>query len=371
MKATQVLKFTRKRRTKKEMATSMPEIASAYKVTYHREKLEAYLRNEPILPVTLELDISTECNRRCPLCPSTTSHRSSMLSLGFIERLFARLEGQTRGLLLSGGEPTLAPIFPATLRLGREHGFVDIAIVTNGSLLDKERVAAALCAYASTIRVSIYDWTRERPADLQPTLRRISALRSRIEREGSKLQIGVSLLTSKKNADALHSIVRELAAAGAHWIYFHPMCIRWDTGAPERVDQSGVLARIEECQKEQSDTFQVFTFPDRYTESKIEFSGYHAAHFLLVIGADGMNYLGAEVKYHPQYIIADLANHWRDDFLWNRDRLKQIASVNSRTYRAVASRHRGVLYNQVIQDLINHGERSLDEATTCVFPHIL
>ena len=154
----------------------MPEIASAHKIAYHREKLEAYLRNERILPATLELDISTECNRKCPLCPSTTSPRSSTLSLGFIERLFTRLEGQTAGLLLSGGEPTLAPIFPEVLRLAREHGFVDIAVVTNGSLLDKERVAAALCEYASTIRVSVYDWTGERRADQQATLRRIEGL---------------------------------------------------------------------------------------------------------------------------------------------------------------------------------------------------
>jgi hypothetical protein len=39
------------------MATHMPEIASSYKVTYHREKLEAYLRNERILPATLELEL--------------------------------------------------------------------------------------------------------------------------------------------------------------------------------------------------------------------------------------------------------------------------------------------------------------------------
>lgn len=354
----------------------MREIASAYKVAYHREKLEAYLRNEQILPATLELDISTECNRRCPLCPSTTSPRSSTLSLSFIERLFARLKGQTRGLLLSGGEPTLAPIFPEVLRLAREYGFIDIAIVTNGSLLDKEQVAAALCAYASAIRVSIYDWTGEWRADLGATLRRIEALRSRIESEGSKLQIGVSALTSNENADGLRIIAREVVSAGAHWIYFHPMCIRWDTGAPERVDQSGVLAKIKECQEEQSDAFSVFTFPDRYVERKIEFSGYHAAHFLLVIGADGMNYLGAEVKYRPQHIIADLTSNWRDDFLWNRERLKRIESVNSRTYPALASRHRGVLYNQVIQDLINRGERSLHEASatyggTYLFPHIL
>ncbi len=50
-----------------------------------------------------------------------------------------------------------------------------------------------------------------------------------------------------------------------------------------------------------------FTSSDRYVDTGLSFDGYHAAHFLLVVGADGMNYLGAEVKYQPQYAIADLA----------------------------------------------------------------
>lgn len=354
----------------------MPEIASTHKIEFHMEKLEAYLRGEQILPATLELDITTECNKICPLCPSTTSGRSRMLSLRFVERLFTRLEGQTRGLLLSGGEPTLAQIFPEVLQLAREHGFIDIVIVTNGSLLHKERVAAALCEYASAIRVSMYDWTGEHYTDFQATLERIKALRWRIESEGSKLQIGTSVLTSMENVDILRSVGREVASAGAHWIYFHPMCIRWDKGTPERVDQSGVLAKIKEYQEEQSETFQIFTFPDRYAERKIEFSGYHAAHFLLVVGADEMNYLGAEVKYHPQYVITDLTNNWRDDFLWDNERLNRIKSVENRTYPALASRHRGVLYNHDIQDLINRGQRSLEETSSTygaayVFPHIL
>jgi pyruvate-formate lyase-activating enzyme len=354
----------------------MPEMASAYKVAYHRQKLEAYLRNEPILPATVELDISSKCSRRCPSCPSTTSKYSSMLDLDFIKRLFVRLEGETKGLLLSGGEPTLSPIFPEVLRLAREHGFVDTAIVTNGDLLDKEEIASALCAYASTIRISIYDWTKEPREETEATLERIKKLRSRIDQEGSKLEIGVSALTSAENADAVSAAARDVASAGAHWIYFHPMCIRWEVGAPERVGQERVLTKIRECQEEQSGKFQVFTFPERYVEHKIDFSGYHAAHFLLVIGADGMNYLGAETKYHPQYAIADLTKNWSEDFLWQRERLKRIESVNSRTYPPISSRHRGILYNHIIQGLINSGTKSLDGTAAIrkesyAFPHIL
>lgn len=356
--------------------SSLSEIASAYKIAYHREKLEAYLRGEDISPATVELDISSQCNKRCDLCPSTTSKYQSTLDLSLIERLFDRLEGQTKGLLLSGGEPTLAPSFPDVLRLAREHGFVDISIVSNGSLLDKEEVAAALCEYASSIRVSVYDWTKEPRSDFETTLRRIKNLRSRVESEGSKLQVGVSALTNKENGDAVRSVAQEVFSAGAHWIYFHPMCIRWDAGAPERVDQSGVEAKIKECQEEQPNDFRVFTFQDRYIEREINFSGYHAAHFLLVVGADGVNYLGAEVKYRPEYAIADLNKNLSDNFLWQPERLKRIKSVNSRDYHAIASRHRGILYNNLVQDLIDRGARSLDgtlaaNGVAFVQPHVL
>ena len=50
---------------------------------------------------------------------------------------------------------------------------------------------------------------------------------------------------------------------------------------------------------------------------ELRFSAYHAAHFLLVVGADGKNYLGAEVKYQPAFILWDLKNNWREDFLWH------------------------------------------------------
>src|SRR3990167_1308021 len=151
----------------------MIEMASANKVAYHREKLESYLNGNRIYPATLELDIGTECNRSCPLCPSTTSPTHSFLGIKFIERLLGLLAGETRGLLLSGGEPTMAANFPETLRIARENDFLEIAVVTNGGFLGVEKVADALISHASTIRVSLYDWSKESPRLTDMTLKRI------------------------------------------------------------------------------------------------------------------------------------------------------------------------------------------------------
>jgi len=354
----------------------MAEMASAYKIAYHREKLEAYLRGEPIFPASLEMDLTSACNRNCHQCPSTTSLESKNLKIEFIERLFSRLEGQTRGLLLTGGEPTMAETFPETLRLARKHGFVNVNVVTNGAFLNEKKVADALLAHASAIRVSLYDWTAGSCRELKPVLKQIEMLREKIDREKSRLQIGVSALTSRENAGGLSAVAQEASSAGAHWIYFHPTCTKWEIGTPLRVDQKNVLETVDRYEKSLLNGFNVYVCRDRYRENRLEFSGYHAAHFLLVIGADGMNYLGAEVKYQPQHIIADAAGDWRDDFLWQSQRLERIRAAGSTAYPAIGSRHRGVLYSSLIESLIRSGQKSLEDLPELspkefLFPHIL
>ena len=354
----------------------MPEIASRYKVAYHSSKIEAYLGGADIFPASLELDLTAACNRNCPLCPSTTSRSTYALDIRFVEWLFSALEGQTRGLLLTGGEPTMSPAFGATLQLARRHGFVDVAVVTNGTLLNRKEVTEALLTHASTIRISLYNWIAENNPEAAPVFRCMEDLRRQVDRTGSRLQIGVSVLTSQDNAGGLSAVTRRVGSAGAHWIYFHPLCIRWDVGAPARVNQRGVLAALEDLKLSQKDGLQVFTFPERYVESEIEFRGYHAAHFLLVIGADGLNYLGAEVKYHRQHVISEVAGHCLPGFLWTEERLAHIRSVESRSYPPLDSRHRGVLYSDLIERLLKREKNTMDEALPLpgdgfAFPHIL
>lgn len=354
----------------------MAEIASTFKIVYHREKLESYLRDEPIFPATLELDITSECNRSCENCPSSRAFGQHRLGMDFVERLFGFLEGRTRGLIMTGGEPTLSPDFPETLRLARKYGFEDVAVVTNGSLLGEARVRDALLRYASTIRVSMHDWNGASSEGLHATLGRIESLRALIERDMSGLQIGISALTSRERLTAMGPLMEQVRSAGAHWLYFHPLCSKWDVGSPVQEDQTDVLAKIEECRSGLTDGFRVFVLKDRYANTELHFEGYHAAHFLLVIGADGMNYLGAEVKYRPGHIIADVAGAWSEDFLWRKERLRRIRSVSSKTYPAIGSRHRGELFSHLIELLKNGEEFLLEELPRAsrddfTFPHIL
>lgn len=330
---------------------SEENVASAHKIAVDRERLAAYLRGEAIFPLSLELDITSQCTRTCGDCPSGRGLHQKSLAMGFIRNLFAALGGRTRGLLLSGGEATMSPLFPDVLALARREGFRDLAVVTNGSLLHESRVADALLAHTSTIRISMYDWDGDSCGGIEPTLRRIEALRARVDAAKSPLRIGISALTSKDRAGRLAELAGAVRDAGAHWLYFHPMCTGWNDGNLRQVEQDGVLEAIEAFSRPEQarDDFRVFVASSRYARTALEFDGYHAAHFLLVIGADGLNYLGAEVKYQERFALADVAGGWRPDFLHQPERLAMIGAINSRTYSALQSRHRGVLYNDFIE----------------------
>ena len=192
----------------------MPEIASALKIAGHKKRLEAFLRGESIFPVTLELDITTHCTRKCTKCPMIRSSTQRHLDFEFVKNLFSRLEGQTGGLLVAGGEPTLAPAFPKILAVARKCGFQQIAIVTNGSLLHDHTVADALLSHATVVRVSMYTWGEDKCGGNGLTLRQVESLRTRAEKYGSGLDIGVSVLTWKDRSGDIAGICDAVRSAG-------------------------------------------------------------------------------------------------------------------------------------------------------------
>jgi MoaA/NifB/PqqE/SkfB family radical SAM enzyme len=358
------------------MSVPQPEVGSMLKVGLHKERVDSYLAGRRVFPVTLELDLTSECTRFCPECPSVNSAKHHSLSMSRLDRLLAGFEGQTPGLLLTGGEPTMAPLFPAALDRARRFGFKEIAVVTNGSLLDQPPVADALLKYATTIRLSMYDWENGSPGWFNDTLKRIESLRRLIEREGSGLKIGTSALTSADRVERLDGLAGRLKSAGAHWIYFHPLCSKWGMGAPELANQAGVMDKIEEIRANGNGGNSVFFFRERFRDTDLRFSGYHAAHFLLVVGADGRNYLAPEVKYQPEFAIAEFPEDRGPEWLWDEKRQSAVGSIRSEGYAAIQSRHRSILYSHFIDGLLRREDGALQDFRTAaktpfLFPSIL
>jgi MoaA/NifB/PqqE/SkfB family radical SAM enzyme len=349
-------------------------VGSHAKVAVHRQRIETYLKTGKIYPVSLELDLTSRCNRDCADCPSTRASANHFLDWEFVNTLLTRLEGHTRGLLLTGGEPTLSPLFDRVLALAREKGFENIALVTNGARLEDPAIYEALLTHGSTIRLSLYDFRGGKCGGGIESLGKIRWLRDSIDRKNSRLQIGVSILTDESRLEILSDQVRQVIEAGAHWIYFHPLCRGWGRGAPQMTPQGRVTDILESLKNDYEESIRLYYTPDRYRDYPLNWEHYHGAHFLMIVGADKKNYLSAELKYQPDHIIADLGDDLPENFLWEPERLERLNAYNSRTYPALGSRHRGSLYSDFIHRLKTRPDIYREFQNTryrAEFPHIL
>ena len=329
-------------------------MVSPSKILIHQKKVKEYLLGKNIFPVTLELGLTANCNRNCLDCPSSRGDRTMNLDFNIVKKLFFLLKGKTKGLILTGGEPTMYKYFSDTLKLGRENDFEDITVVTNGSYLDKDDILNSLVDYSSAVRISLYDWNESNLLGLIPTMRRIEKLKKKVLAKGSSLSIGVSALTNKENSSVLDEVARISKESGVDWIYFHPVCTRDISGAAQIIEQQTVLERIKECSVKFNDDFNVYFLDGRYGSEKINFNSYHSAHFIFVMGADGKNYVATEAKYQDQYALWDLKNNWKDDFIWDTERLNMISSFSSEKFLPQGSKNRGVLYNTLIERMIRN-----------------
>jgi organic radical activating enzyme len=345
-------------------------VFSPSKVGADRERIEAYLRGEKIYPLTIELDLTQRCTRACPACPYGAARQPGLtLPFEFLDRLFAILGPHTPGIVLSGGEPTSVPHYPETLRAAREHGFKEIATITNGTLLDREEIQDALLEYGSSVRVSLYDWQEENSHALLQTLKRIENLRNRIEKTGSQLEIAASMLTKADWAHRIPEVGKLALKTGIHWLYFHPFCEQWETLRPQRADQTGVVEAVEGFQNSHPRGCDI-QFPyERYDSRPLQFENLHGSFFLIQVGADGINYAGPECKYEEDYALLDLNEHMADDFLWHPQRVEKILSMNSENYRPIGTKHRPPIFSDYLQRRIDNEVSASDPVDRTAFHH--
>lgn len=359
------------------MARDDRRVFASSKVSHHPDRIEAYLRGERVYPVTMEIDLTQRCTRACPECPYSTPRQAGLtLQLPFLKRLFAVLCPHTPGLLISGGEATVVKHFPETVALARASGFKEIAVISNGTRLHVPSVQDALLEHVTSIRVSLYDWQEGNAASFLKTLRSVESLRARVEREGSRLEIGAAMLTSTEVVPRLRPVAMQALGAGVDWLYFHPHCTDWERDRPRQTDQTGVLQAIAELRATLRDASKIQTPYERYSSEPLTFGKLHGGHFLIQVGADGVNYAGPECKYRKPYALLNLNEHLGEDFLWHPERIRRLEAMNSSNYLPIGTRHRPAIFSHFIEQTMRlrtagSATRSLGAGEVFRYPEII
>lgn len=98
-------------------------------------------------PIHLEVELSSVCNLRCPLCPSGKNilqRDKRMMDMDLYSRLMDEIGPYLLCVFLwAWGEPLLYPKLSKAIRIATDHGVIPI-VSTNGQNLAEERILAEL-----------------------------------------------------------------------------------------------------------------------------------------------------------------------------------------------------------------------------------
>ena len=117
-------------------------ILDGHKLTWHRERVEAWLRGERIAPITIDCALTRRCNYRCVYCyGQLQANDEKRMTRDVIFRFLddAAEIGVKAISFVSDGESTCSPHLVDAIVRGHDNG-LDVALGTNGYLLDTDRL---------------------------------------------------------------------------------------------------------------------------------------------------------------------------------------------------------------------------------------
>ena len=176
------------------------------------------------LPKTFVLELTRRCNHHCLYCYTVWGERElgypgpreAEMSTAEIKTLIERLqrEAPVQYIALSGGEPLLREDLPEILAFIRNCGITPI-IITNGTLLTKERVAATMVG--GSYEVSLHSYrplVHDRMSGAPGAWRKVIDGMTNVHQAGGNL-VAAFVATKLNYMDLLHTA--ELAVALGCW----------------------------------------------------------------------------------------------------------------------------------------------------------
>lgn len=121
-------------------------ILDGTKLAWHKERVEAWMRGERIAPITIDCALTRRCNFNCVYCYSKLQENDEQrMTLEVIKRFLkdAAEIGVKAISFVSDGESTCSPYLYDAIVYGKIQG-LDMALGTNGALLNKERLKEIL-----------------------------------------------------------------------------------------------------------------------------------------------------------------------------------------------------------------------------------
>lgn len=140
-------------------------------------------------PLLVDLELSTACNLKCPMCYTTTKafrakSRKKFMDYGLFRKIIDEIAGKVPAIRLSlRGEPTLHPRFLDCIAYAKAKGIGEVSALTNGSKLSKDLFKRIMKAGIDWLTISvdglgeIYESIRK-PLKFKDTLQKIKDIKA-------------------------------------------------------------------------------------------------------------------------------------------------------------------------------------------------
>ncbi len=205
----------------------------SHKLMYHVPRFYKWQQGEDIYPIYLEIGLYGGCNHRCIFCAfDYLKYKADVLDTDIIKTFVdeAAQKG-VKSILYSGeGEPLLhkdaADIIVFTKKAG-----IDVALSTNGVMLDKETIGKTLESF-TWIRVSINAGSEKAYADIHKTNKKdfskvINNLKECVKakkKNNHECTIGTQFLLMSQNHKEVVKLAKMLKGIGVDYLAIKPYC---------------------------------------------------------------------------------------------------------------------------------------------------
>jgi radical SAM protein with 4Fe4S-binding SPASM domain len=322
-----------------------------HKLFWHLDRVQAWQEGKPIVPLHVDMGISTGCNFSCRYCYGTLQGRTGTgkrfdMPQQTIEHFFADAKQMgVRSIALIGeGENTLNPALYDVLNFAKNID-LDVSLATNGLLLKSSGLEKALSAL-TWIRFNIsaatengYRWVHGiGPQGFRQVRKNIEACVKIKQKLGLDTAIGMQMVLLRQGVDEVLPLARLGEQLGVDYLVIKPCSDTYDG----RLD-----APLDEYQKMES----VF----------LEAESLSKGNYNVIIKRLKMENRGVKeypVCYGTRFIIAVSGNgnvlpcgHWfnirTDEFLMGNilhERFRDM--INGSRYQSVQERIKTVDVNQ-------------------------
>ena len=281
------------------------------KILKYQDKLN-YLFNRHKTLITIELDLTNNCDQKCPMC-SGVKDKPCQLRFNQVKGLIDEFADEFDGksvIVSGGGEPTIHPDFVKILYYIKSKG-IKIGLNSNGYSLNEEK-AKAIADCCSYFRVSLdagtpemYKKTHGMDEDVFKKVIENMKMFDLIRKERkSKVSWGVGFLTGKHTKDGIMDFFKLSKECGVDFAQLRPFC--YPTFDVINIDEE--LKKAKELYED--DNFKIRSSSHKYSrfndEEKRPYDKCLGMFFSIVVTADFRVFTCPIMKQKEDHCLGNL-----------------------------------------------------------------